>query len=89
MVQESFGQRLKRLRNVKTLTQEALGNAAGLRKSHISMLESGERDGGQIAASAALALAHVLDVSVEYLLTGSDRPRKRRTSSIPPVLTKG
>jgi transcriptional regulator with XRE-family HTH domain len=89
MAEEGFGERLKRLRSTKALTQEALGVAAGLRKSHISMLESGEREGGQLAVDAALALSDALGVSVEYLIRGKERPRPRPRRKRQPAAADG
>ena len=80
MSNEPFGARVLRLRKARNLTQTELGVMAGLRKSHISMLESGEREGGQLAVESALALADTLGVSVHYLIRGKERPRPRRAA---------
>jgi transcriptional regulator with XRE-family HTH domain len=39
----SFGEKIKKLREYLSLTQEAFANRIGLKKSHISMVERGER----------------------------------------------
>ena len=76
MPEESCGVRLKRLRQKKHLSQETLAAAANLRKSHISMLESGERKLTLLSALAAVAMAQTLGVSVDYLVTGKERHRR-------------
>lgn len=62
-----IGARVRQRRRELDLTQEALAERAGLSKSFISEVE-----GGQASASGLMymKIARVLDVSVEWLLTG-------------------
>lgn len=41
MAKNSFGQKLKRIRKAKHLTQEALAELAGINEKHISKIETG------------------------------------------------
>lgn len=38
-----FGERVRELRDARGLTQEALADAAGLHRTHISLIETGKR----------------------------------------------
>jgi tetratricopeptide (TPR) repeat protein len=64
---ESIGERLLRLRREKGLSQLAL-TGPGISTAHISRIESGKR---QPSVKAIRLLARKLDVSPEYLETGS------------------
>lgn len=75
---ETFGERLTRLRQQAGLQQGRLAAIAGIRQSMLSMLEADQRDGAKIQAITAIRLAEALEVSVEYLITGEERPRRRR-----------
>jgi transcriptional regulator with XRE-family HTH domain len=75
---ESFAQRLMRLREHEGLSQISLARRVGVHQSMISLLEDGKREGGKVQAVVFLALAHALGVTPEYLLTGEERPRRRR-----------
>jgi tetratricopeptide (TPR) repeat protein len=64
---ESIGERLLRLRREKGLSQLSL-TGPGISTAHISRIESGTR---QPSVKAIRLLAHKLEVSPEYLETGS------------------
>src|SRR5919199_5053310 len=66
--QETIGQRLKRLRLDRGLSQRDLA-APGVSYAYISRIEAGTR---QPSVKAVRKLASKLDVSPEYLETGSD-----------------
>jgi transcriptional regulator with XRE-family HTH domain len=75
---ESFAQRLVRLREREELSQVAVARRVGVTQSMLSMLEDGKREGAKVQAGVFLALADALGVTPEYLLTGEERPRRRR-----------
>jgi tetratricopeptide (TPR) repeat protein len=66
LVPESIGQRLRRLRIERGLSQQQLA-ASGLSVAHISRIESGQR---RSSVRAIRLLAQELQVSPEYLETG-------------------
>ena len=70
-----FGARVKKLRKQRKLLQEQLARKVRISTSHLSKLESNPAK--QPGAEVANKLAHALDVTVEYLLTGKEpRPRE-------------
>jgi transcriptional regulator with XRE-family HTH domain len=68
MAQETFGERLRRLREAGALSQEQLGEIVGVTGQAIHMLEIGKRSRPQPANLRRLAEA--LDVTPEYLMFG-------------------
>ena len=66
-----FSARIYELRTTKNLTQQALADVVGIKKSAISMIENGQR-----AASIELlcALADYFNVSLDYLCGRTDNP---------------
>ena len=84
----TFGERLKRYRAQRGLTQLALAQRADVPQSLISDLEAGRREG--VTLEMAWRLARELSVSLDYLAgtwdeaeggapapTASGRPRRR------------
>lgn len=67
---ESFGDRVRRLRKAKRYTQEELGVAAGLGGGTVSRWERGAEENP--TRTAIGAVARVLGVSADYLITGAD-----------------
>lgn len=68
---ETFGQRVKRLRELRGLTQSQLAKQAGFsHQSAIGNIESGKREGSRNLASLAAALS----VDPFYLETGKGTP---------------
>lgn len=70
-MEETVGQRLKRLRKSAHLTQTALANQAGLVQGAVGNIESGNRGYG----SSVVAIASALNTSPEYLMLESDDPK--------------
>src|SRR5665647_3535031 len=66
--EETVGQRVRRLRVEKGLTQSAL-SSPGLTAAQISRIESGKR---QPSLRAIRRIARKLGVSLDYLETGAD-----------------
>lgn len=64
----AFGRHLRELRLERSLTQEALANAAGLHWTYIGQIERGERN---LTLKNVLRLAHGLDISSGALLQGA------------------
>ena len=67
----TLGQRLKQARESAGMKQRDLGKRAGVSESAISQWESGTIE--KIAAGRLAAVASVLNVSLDWLLSG-DRP---------------
>jgi transcriptional regulator with XRE-family HTH domain len=81
-----FGDRLRRVRLNKGLSQEALADAAGLHRTHISLIERGRRS---VRLETLERLARALGVQPAELLpplNESTNVRKARSSSrqVPP-----
>ncbi len=65
---ESMGDRIRIARKGKNMSQEELATAVGSTKAAISRYESGKR---QPRIEQLLCIADALDISAEYLLSGS------------------
>src|SRR5437764_15150282 len=88
-VGETIGQRLKRLRLEKGLSQRELA-APGVSYAYISRIEAGTR---QPSVKALRRLAAKLGVTADFLETGSDidppRPRVLRLADLEPAMRLG
>jgi transcriptional regulator with XRE-family HTH domain len=71
----AFGAKLRALREPKFATQEELGFAAKLHRTHIGFLEQGRREP---SLSTLLILAKTLKVPVQTLVEDLPVPRKRQ-----------
>ena len=71
-----LGTRVRAIREQRGLTQDQLGRASGVRRSHISRLETGQRENPSVDITARLAVA--LDTSTDYLMGLTDDPRPVR-----------
>lgn len=81
LLQDVFGQNLRRIRERADLSQEALATlAGGLHRTEISLLERGEREP---RLSTVVLLARALDVKVATLLKGLDGTRIRERQRKP------
>ena len=65
---ETFGQRLKRVRTEKGISQLKLSKLANIHNTHISRYEKGT---ARPNADTLMRLANALDVAPTYLLEGS------------------
>jgi transcriptional regulator with XRE-family HTH domain len=72
---QAFAARLRELRQGKFDTQEELGFAANLHRTHVGFLEQGRREP---SLSTLLILADVFDVPVQKLVDGLNVPQERR-----------
>jgi transcriptional regulator with XRE-family HTH domain len=65
----TFGERLKRLRELAGLSQAELARRSRLNRANINMLESGARTG--LTVESARRLARALNVTLDYLVGDS------------------
>lgn len=64
---ERFGENLRRCRRLVDLSQEELGNLAGLHRTHIGLMEKGKR---LPRMDTLVKLASTLEVKADDLLEG-------------------
>ncbi len=76
---ETMGDRIRLLRQAKTLTQEQLGERIGVSKVAVSQWETGSTS--NIRLKTFLALCDELGTSPHYLIFGPDPPRATRRRS--------
>ena len=60
-----MGRRIREARSGLSMTQQALGEASGLDRTYISLVERGKQN---VTIGAALKIAHALDVPISVLL---------------------
>jgi transcriptional regulator with XRE-family HTH domain len=79
----TLGERLKHAREIRGLGSRETDRAAGLTEGHVAVIESAKRAGKPIDSTTATSLAHALELSLEWLLTGEgDAPTaKARAAS--------
>ena len=70
--QEGFAQRLKLARKQRNLEQKELGDAVGVSRTTIQNYEGGQFPKGEYL----IALARVLDCSIDWLMTGEEEGAK-------------
>ena len=68
-----FAEKISTLRNLKKLSQEALGKELGVTKATISRIESTNR---AVSVDLLCALADYFNVSLDYLVGRSDDPKR-------------
>ncbi len=71
--QKIFGERISQKRKELNLTQQQLGEAAGLSKQAINDIEHGRRS---TLVSKAIDIARVLGTTVEYLGGAAENPER-------------
>lgn len=72
----AFGKRVRELREAAEMSQEALADAAGLHRTHISLIERGQRS-ARLETIEALAVA--MSVQPSELMPSSPRLSPRGT----------
>ena len=70
---QRFGQRIRALRLERGLSQEALADAARLHRTHISLIERGQR---AVRLETIAALAGALGVQPADLMPRLERPKE-------------
>lgn len=65
----SFGERLRKLRNLKKLNQEELASILNISKSAVGMYERNEREP---SFEIVERISKLFEVSLDYLLTGNE-----------------
>ncbi|MBQ9031130.1 MAG: helix-turn-helix transcriptional regulator [Parasporobacterium sp.] len=68
--QETYGKRIKMLRDEKGLTQEQLADVLHISDVHLRRLEAGRSTG---SVELVVEIAEYFDVSLDYLLLGVNR----------------
>ena len=66
-IAESFGQRVRKLRQAKGLSQEAFGADCGLDRTYISGIERGKRN---VSLRNIEVIAKALGISLSQLMKG-------------------
>lgn len=80
MAQDTRGERIKKRRLEMQMTQVELAKRARLNKTTVYRYE---RDYIDASATSLLAIARVLELSVEFILTGQGgSPRQRRARRV-------
>jgi transcriptional regulator with XRE-family HTH domain len=73
-LQREFGERIRRYRQGLGLSQEALAHRAGINRTYIGSLESGQRN---ISLDNLCKLARALDIDAGELVRGLDQLQGR------------
>ena len=71
---DTFPERLKQLRKERKVTQVQLSTAIGITDRACQKHEAGENEPSM---SALIAIADYFDVSIDYLVGRSDRPKRQ------------
>lgn len=82
-VRKAFGRQLRQIRKLRQLTQEELGEGAGISYKYVGEIERGEVNP---SLDILIRLAQVLEVSPEELLVFArpNRPKRIDISSLTP-----
>ena len=68
--QYAFGRRVKYLRRKRNLTLEQMSSTLNISIDHLSRIELGKRG---VSIDLLLDMAELLDVTVDFLVRGTDR----------------
>lgn len=80
---KAYGERIKRLRRSKGLTQEQLAEKLRVSRTYIGKIEKGSQVG---PIELAVELAVFFDVPLEHLLLGSEYPANDRRRGLQRVI---
>lgn len=80
---KAYGERIKRLRRSKGLTQEQLAEKLRVSRTYIGKIEKGSQGG---PVELAVELAVFFDAPLEYLLLGNEYPANDRRRSLQRVI---
>jgi transcriptional regulator with XRE-family HTH domain len=75
-----FGARLREFRELRGLSQEALADAAGIHRTHVSLIERNKRS---VRLDTLFRLAHALEVDAADLVRGLTNPRPQPEMPVP------
>ena len=79
------GERIREIREKRSLTQDQLASQAKISKSFLSEVENSKRN---VSSQALLRIANILGASVDYLLTGESKHHPSKAPVvIPPELS--
>jgi transcriptional regulator with XRE-family HTH domain len=81
----SIGDRIREIREARTLTQDQLADRSGVSKGFLSDIENSKRNP---SSEYVLKIANALGASIDYLLRGDEatQPSARGPVTIPPEL---
>ena len=81
----SIGDRIREIREARTLTQDQLAERSGVSKGFLSDIENNKRNP---SSEYVLKIANALGASIDYLLRGDEasQPSSRGPVTIPPEL---
>ena len=80
---QTVGERIKKRRNELGWTQDVLAEKAGISKGFLSDLENAKRS---VGADTLLDIARVLNLSLDYLMTGEEPETEPTEVQIPSTL---
>jgi transcriptional regulator with XRE-family HTH domain len=83
----SIGDRIREIREARTLTQDQLADRSGVSKGFLSDIENSKRNP---SSEYVLKIANALGASIDYLLRGDEasQPSSRGPVTIPPELAE-
>jgi transcriptional regulator with XRE-family HTH domain len=79
------GDRIRKIREHKNMTQDQLADKAGISKAYLSDVENNNKN---ISSKLLLQVANALGASVDYLLSGESKESRRKEIVIPPALSE-
>jgi transcriptional regulator with XRE-family HTH domain len=80
------GERIREVREKRSMTQDQVASQAKISKSFLSEIENNKRN---VSSQALLRIANILGASVDYLLTGESKESALKGPTvIPPELSR-